>query len=221
MRTPGSPQLSRPKWVPIALAQGIVSPLLFVVIVVVGGMMRPGYSHVSQAISELTEAGAANKPLLDIGLYVSELMTIAFGAGFLWAVRAWGVSFRIAGALLVFIGVIGLLFAPFPMDPVGEPFTRTGTIHLIIAAVSSPSSMAVMIFAGFGWRGLSGGGNWCVYSFITFAIVFVTGLLGAIGIAQGWSTIGMWQRLSVGAFLLWKVLVAIELMRRTRPNRRA
>lgn len=147
---------------------------------------------------------------------MTEVMTIAFGAGFLWAVLKWGVSFRIAGALLVFIGAIGLLFGPFPMDPVGEPMTRTGITHLIIAGVSSPSSMALLIFAGVGWRGLSGGGIWSTYSFITFAIVFVTGLLGAIGIAEGWSTIGLWQRLSVGAFLSWKALIAIELMRRTR-----
>jgi len=77
----GTLQTSRPLWVTISLAMGIASPVLFVVIVVVGGLIRPGYSHISQAISELTEAGAINKPLLDMGLYITEFMTIAFGLG--------------------------------------------------------------------------------------------------------------------------------------------
>jgi len=206
----------RPKWLWFALLQGILSPLLFVVIVVAGGLMHPGYSHLSQAISELTMADAVNKPLLDLGLTATELMTIAFGLGFLWAVRAWGVSFKIAGVLIVIIGLIGLLFSPFPMDPIGGPLTRPGAIHLILIAISSPLSMAIIVFAAFGWRNIPGGRGWSIYSFITFAVVFLTGLLSAIGIAQGWPVIGLLQRLSAGAFLLWKVAMALELMKRTR-----
>jgi len=116
----GALQTSRPLWVTISLAMGIASPVLFVVIVVVGGLIRPGYSHISQAISELTEAGAINKPLLDMGLYITEFMTIAFGLGVLWAVQAAGTNFKASAMLLVMIAVIGLLFGSFPMDPVAK-----------------------------------------------------------------------------------------------------
>ena len=216
MQHSGTLQTSRPLWVTISLAMGIASPVLFVVIVVVGGLIRPGYSHISQAISELTEAGAINKPLLDMGLYITEFMTIAFGLGALWAVQAAGTNFKASAMLLVLIAVIGLLFGSFPMDPVGEPFTRSGIIHLILALVSSLGTMTILVLAGFGWRNLAQGKSWSIYSFVSFVLVFVTGLLGATAIANGWMTIGLWQRLSVGVFLLWKAALAMTLLRRTR-----
>ena len=42
-----------------------------------------------------------------------------------------------------------------------------------------------------GWRTRRGGGLWSAYSFASFAIVFATGLLSAIAIAQGWSNVGL------------------------------
>ena len=74
MQQSGTLQTSRPVWVTISLVLGIASPILFAVIVVVGGLMQPGYSHISQAISELIERGVLNKPLLDMGLYITEFM---------------------------------------------------------------------------------------------------------------------------------------------------
>ena len=216
MSVSGADQANRPWWSTGALVQGILSPLLFLLIVVLGALARPDYSHVVQAISELTMAGAPNKMLLDIGLTATELMNIAFGLGYFWCVRAWGTRFRISAALIVFIGVIGLAFAPFPMDPIGATLTQAGRVHIMLAAVSSLATMAVIIFAAFGWRTRRGGGFWFAYSFVSFAIVFAAGLLSAIAIAQGWSNVGLWQRLSVAAFLLWKALLAFELLHRTR-----
>jgi hypothetical membrane protein len=44
---------------------GIIAPLFFVFIVILGGTMRPGYSHLSDTISELFSPGSPNKTLLD------------------------------------------------------------------------------------------------------------------------------------------------------------
>ena len=59
---------------------GIVAPVLYVVTIIVGGLIRPGYSHIANAISELTAAGAPNKALLD-PLLVHELIDQAPLAG--------------------------------------------------------------------------------------------------------------------------------------------
>jgi len=48
-------------------------------------------AHFAQASSELTEAGAADKALLDPLLLVMEILTALFGLGFLWVVRRAGV----------------------------------------------------------------------------------------------------------------------------------
>ena len=47
------------------LVCGVVAPLVYIGTVILGGLLRPGYSHVAQAISELMAAGAPNKLLLD------------------------------------------------------------------------------------------------------------------------------------------------------------
>ena len=49
----------------ILMLSGILAPIAYVGAVVVGGLLRPGYSHIAQYVSELIEAGAPNKALLD------------------------------------------------------------------------------------------------------------------------------------------------------------
>ncbi len=49
-------------WIKVALFQGITSPILYAVKPIVGAALRPGYSRLAQAVSELTQAGAVNKP---------------------------------------------------------------------------------------------------------------------------------------------------------------
>ncbi len=44
---------------------GALAPILYVMTVALGGAIRPGYSHIAQAVSELIETGAPNKALLD------------------------------------------------------------------------------------------------------------------------------------------------------------
>ncbi|MCP4072833.1 MAG: DUF998 domain-containing protein [Hyphomicrobiales bacterium] len=71
-----------PNWVKLALLQGIIAPVLFTLTAILGGLLHPGYSHYSQAISELTEAGATNRFYLSLSLLMMELLTILFAVGF-------------------------------------------------------------------------------------------------------------------------------------------
>jgi len=79
---------------------GMVSPVLFIVLTVLGGALRPGYSHVSDTISELFAPGAPNKLLLDVLHTTCAVLTILFGVGVWQFVRAvsmatcWGSSRR-------------------------------------------------------------------------------------------------------------------------------
>jgi hypothetical protein len=49
----------------LLMFSGIIAPLAYVVAVAVGGILQPGYSHIAQYVSELIEAGAPNKAILD------------------------------------------------------------------------------------------------------------------------------------------------------------
>jgi hypothetical membrane protein len=71
----------------ILMLSGILAPLAYVLTVVVGGILRPGYSHIAQYISELIEAGAPNKAILDPLFAIYNILTIAFGIGLFLYIR--------------------------------------------------------------------------------------------------------------------------------------
>lgn len=51
----------RPRALRLAVAQGITAPLVYLGVIVVGGARRPGYSHLDQAVSELTLSRSASR----------------------------------------------------------------------------------------------------------------------------------------------------------------
>lgn len=67
---------------------GVFSPWLYIAMTIVGGAMRPDYSHIYHAVSELLEAGAANKCLMDSILASSNILGILFAVGVLLLVRS-------------------------------------------------------------------------------------------------------------------------------------
>jgi len=54
---------------------GVFSPVVYILMTIIGGAMRPDYSHIYHAVSELLEAGAPNKHLMDIFLTISNLLS--------------------------------------------------------------------------------------------------------------------------------------------------
>jgi len=57
---------------------GVLAPLLFVFMTILGGALRPGYSHLAHTVSELFSPGAPNKLLLDPFFITYTLLMILF-----------------------------------------------------------------------------------------------------------------------------------------------
>lgn len=196
----------------ILFSLGIAAPLLSVIAVALGGALRPGYSHLSMAIGELIEPGAANKTLLDVLFCVYNVMLI----GFAWAegmnLRAEGVPLAVAGCVI--LGVVGLLGLAmtlfFPMDPRGAQATIQGTLHLILAGAISLCTILLIFFIGFGLRMSTA---FWIYSLVTFAVVIGTGAFAAASASMGSPVMGLAERLTVGSFLQWIFVLAVRLVR--------
>jgi hypothetical protein len=71
---------------------GVIAPVIFVFMTILGGAIRPGYSHISEPVSELLSPGAPNKLLLDTLHTVYALLLALFGIGMLQLVRGSGQS---------------------------------------------------------------------------------------------------------------------------------
>jgi hypothetical protein len=196
---------------------GLLAPLVYVGAVILGGLLRPGYSHVAHAISELIAAGAPNTMLLNPLFTLYDILLAAFGVGLLLTVRAhpeqratrssvWGALVLIVAGML---GVLMNLF--FPQDPGGPPVTITGTVHVVLAGVLSLGTMLAMLWTGLWLRHISGLRAYWNYSLTSLLLVFVFGGLGAAAIATHSPYLGLVERLTIGAFLQWVFVIALKL----------
>jgi hypothetical protein len=62
---------------------GLIAPLLFIFTTILGGVMRPGYSHVSDTESELFSPGSPNKLILSALHTLFTVLLVLFGIGIL------------------------------------------------------------------------------------------------------------------------------------------
>jgi hypothetical protein len=125
---------------------------------------------------------------------------------------------RIAGVLVAIYGALGIAwtFAPMHLRPVlaagGETFSDTA--HLALGAVTE-----VLYLLALGFAAAALGRAFRVYSIATFAIVFVFGIVmfrdaPGVGANQPTPRLGVWERINIGVFLAWVVVLAIALLRR-------
>ena len=68
---------------------GVAAPVIFVAVVIVGGFLYDGYSHVSQTISELGGDGSEVAWLQNANFILLGLLTLAFATALARATGAW------------------------------------------------------------------------------------------------------------------------------------
>jgi hypothetical protein len=99
---------------------GMVSPALFILLTILGGALRPGYSHVSDTISELFSPGSPNKLPLDILHTTTAVLTTFFGVGVLNFIRLSedsSLAGIVGAGMIIMIGLVNISTATlFPQD---------------------------------------------------------------------------------------------------------
>jgi hypothetical protein len=205
------------------LLGGVFAPATYVTAVVLGGVIRPGYSHYSEAISELIASGAPNKALLDPLFIAYNLFALAFSIGVLACLRARPIGRLplglLASAFLVFGSLVGLATVFFPQDPGGPAVTTTGTIHILLASLSSFASMLSMLFLGL-WQRSAQERTFARYSFASLLVLFVSGGLAAASIALGFESTGLLERVTIFSYLQWMLVIALRFYRSCTPGSR-
>lgn len=194
---------------------GIIAPITYIITVILGGAITIDYSHSVQAISELTATGSQHKPLLDILFSAYNIMLMGFGAGLLQFVNGKPSPQLIGKAgswCLILIGVMGLstnLF--FPMDPRGVSPTLIGNIHLVLAGLLSLGTILTTLFIGVWFLQQPGDKKFGMISFIACAVIVITGGLAAAAAASASPIMGIVQRMTIGVFMLWILLLGMKL----------
>jgi len=100
----------------------------------------------------------------------------------------------------------------------GSEFTLTDTMHIALAMVT-----IVLMFLAIGFGAKAFGTPFRIYSISSLIIFLVFGALtgmNASRIAENLPTpwVGVWERINIGAFLLWIIVFAIILLRADSPR---
>ncbi len=202
----------------VLLIGGIVSSLLYVAMTVFIATLWDGYSSASQTISELSAIGAPTRSWwVPLGAFYTLLVT-GFGWG-VWLSAGPSRVLRIVGGLIIAYGSLGLIW-PFAPMHLREALAACGgtssdTLHLVLAAVT----VSLMLVA-IGLGAAAFGTGFRFYSIVSVIVLVACGALTFIeapGIAANLPTpwIGVWERINLGVFLLWVVVLAATLLRRT------
>lgn len=187
---------------------GIGAVLAYVAATVLGGILRPGYSHISNDISVLTEAGAPHRTLLAL-LYGAYNILLGIFATALFLSSKRSRLFTVGWALMMLNGASGMLqVTALRRDPDGVPLTRMGIGHIAGASVSSLSTIVGALVVGSVfrrdayWRPLSS------FSLANGVAIILTGLIAAISTVRRSRFMGLFERVTIGLFLLWVLVLS-------------
>jgi hypothetical protein len=194
---------------------GITSSLFYIAMNVFIPMQWHAYSYVSQTISELSAIDAPTRPLwVPFGI-VYALFTAAFGWG-VWKSAVGNRPLRIIGGLLFINGIISLFWPPMHQREIlaAGGGTLTDTMHIAFSIVTV---LLFLLSIGFGAAAL--GKRFRLYSIATMLILIAFGILTALDaprIETNLPTplIGVWERINIGVYMIWVVVLAFALLRR-------
>jgi hypothetical protein len=206
------------------LVCGVVSSLLYVAMTLIVPTGWPGYSSTSQTVSELSAIGAPTRPLWVVMGLVYTLLVTGFGRG-VWMVAADNRHLRVAGVLIAIYGALGVAwtFAPMHLRPVlaAGGGTFSDTAHLALGAVTE-----VLYLLALGFAAAALGKAFRLYSIATFVVLLILGVVmfkhaPRVGTNQSTPLLGAWERINIGLFLAWVVVLAFTLLRRAHSRDRA
>jgi len=190
---------------------GIVGPVLYTIVLVTLGLLRPGYNHVTQSMSELGELGGPNAIIMNIaGFILLGLMMIAFAFGLHRGIGE-GEGSKIGPVLVAVSGVALVITGIFPCDPGCVDVSIVGSTHSVFAVIAA----FALTFAPLAiFQTLKKDNRWhsyLAYSLVTTVVALVLSAVYGFNVSEQWK--GLLQRISMGVPLLCVEAAAIVIFR--------
>jgi len=194
---------------------GLFAPFLLLITVILGGALRPGYSHISETVSELFSPGSPNRLLLTVLHTTFALFLTLFGVGLVRFVQNTG-RFKTIGITasldFILVGILNILTATvFPQDAWGSTPTFYGEMHIIISGVLSVLSILYMILFGIWFNRTR-----IATFFLTYSIATVIGVVLTAGwfmAGYGSPIMGISERITILSGFQWTVLLAVIVLK--------
>ena len=193
---------------------GIVGPVVFAIIVTIGGSIYEGYSHATQAISELGGVEAEHGLLQEINFFIVGSMFILFALGLHLGIGN-GRGSIVGPALVAVFGLSsGIGNGIFPCDSGCDAETWQGFMHNGTGPFEFLAGITGIFFIS---RRIKSDPEW--NSFYQFSRIFCAACFGALvlwiavgRIADVESLTGVLQRLYVAVWFTWAMGMALKML---------
>jgi hypothetical protein len=180
---------------------GMLSPIVYTAMWILGGILQSDYSHIRDDISSLFAVGAPNKRLMQSFIVVSSVLLFLFYLGLHAGINDGGGSI-VGPVLFVTSSFLGMLVAfLFPLDEGGEIVTSRGKMHLILVMASGILTIAGMVALWFRLQAVSEWSAFATYSLISAISALVLFIIAGIFITSKYR--GLLERLGVTPFELY------------------
>ena len=191
---------------------GIIAPVLIVSIIFIAAANTPGYSHIHDTISKLSEQGSASPELMTIGFIVYGILVIGFSYALYIHLRH-GFRAHLTWVAFVIYGLCMILAGFYQDIPGGEgvPLNPEGVAHNAVIITSCISFLIGMwAFAGSVYNRHS----WAGFTWFTLIASFVGLVLSIVFAVQSHiPASGLWQRLFYLLMVTWIEIVSVWLFR--------
>ena len=194
---------------------GILAMLWYMAVNIIVPAQYQDYDIASQTISELSAVEAPTRALWVILVLFYSLLFTAFGWG-IWLSAGTSRALKVVGAVVVSDAIFGMFWPPMHQRGVlaAGGGTLTDTLHLAWTFVHLILILLMIAF------GASVSGKWFRIFSVGIVLIFIVfGVLTAIesrGLEANLPTpyIGIWERVNIGAYMIWVIVFAIKLLRR-------
>ncbi|HEY6910386.1 MAG TPA: DUF998 domain-containing protein [Myxococcales bacterium] len=197
----------------ILLVCGLLSSLLYVSIDLLAAIRYGDYHRfASQAISELMARGAPTERLVDPLFLLYGVLVMAFAAG-VWMSSDRSRVHLTAGLLFAYAALGFLGPTLFEMNMRGTGDSRADLLHIVLTSLLGLLALAAVWVGASTWQR-----SFRLYSLATLLVLVVFAVLTALasrGLSTGRPTpwLGIAERIEIGAFLLWVMVLADSLLR--------
>jgi hypothetical protein len=185
----------------------MLSPIIYTLMWILGGILRPDYSHVRDDISSLFAVGAPNRGLMQSFIITSSVLLFFFYLGVHEGINT-GTGSIVGPVLFVTSSVLGILVALFfPLDAGGEIITLRGKMHLILVIGSGLLTIAGMVALWFRLQLVEGWNAFAAYSLISAIVSLTLVVISGVFIKSKYR--GLLERLGVYPFQLYYFVLSL------------
>lgn len=191
---------------------GILAPPTIIIIIIVAGLLTPGYNHLTDTISTLSDQASASPSLMTAGFVAYGILIIGFSYALYLHLRH-GIKAYVAWFMLTLYGICMILAGVFRDSP-GTNHSALNTEGIVHNAAIITSCLAMLfgmwMFAGSVYKKPS----WFGFTWFTIAASFMGLVLSVIFLVQSHVPVsGLLQRLFYCVILIWIETVSIWLFR--------